>query len=143
LHCETREMGVVNVRPDQRFDFVVPILGFEPFRSFAVLPDHGAPPFHWLQSLEDKSLAFPLVEAAELEIVYEGGEECLAPLGALAWDEVQCWIIVVIPADGSPMRVNLRAPIVVNPLNSLAGQIIQHDEYPVSCALTASFSLTC
>lgn len=130
-------MGDVEVRPDQVFEFVAPILGFEPFRDFAILPDLTAVPFHWLQSLEEKGLAFPVVSAEELDIAYRGGEESLGVVGAASWDQVQCWIIVVVPRDGSPMRVNLRAPVVANPRNGLAGQIILTEEYPVSCALSA------
>ena len=136
-------MGVVEVRPDQVLEFAAPVLGFESYRSFAILPDDNAPPFHWLQSLEEKGLAFPLVSAGELAIAYRGGEESLAILGASSWDDVQCWIIVVVPQDGEQIRANLRAPVVVNPRNGLAGQIIVRDEYPVNCALDACFSASC
>ena len=97
-----------------------------------------ASPFHWLQSVEDKGVAFPVVRAEEIEVDYRSGVEALAQFGAAGWDQVISWTIVIIPRDGGGMRVNIRAPVVVNPHTRLAGQIVLRDEYPVSCALCAT-----
>jgi len=141
LQYETREMGVTEVRPDQTFEFAAPVLGFEQYRRFAILPDESAPPFHWLQSLEEKALAFPVVSAEHLEVSFQGDTDCLRVLGASSWDDVRCWIVVVVPGGGGQMRVNLRAPIVVNAANGLAGQLILREDYPVSCAVDVCRSL--
>ena len=128
-------MGVVDVRADQVFEFTSPMLGFESFRKFAILPDPTAEPFHWLQSLEDPSLAFPIVSSEELSIGYAGTERALNVVGATSWEEVETWVVVVIPRDGGQMRVNLRAPIVANRRKGMAGQIVVQHDYPVSHVL--------
>ena len=107
------------------------MLGFESFREFAILPDPAAEPFHWLQSLEDPALAFPIVRSEELNIAYAGAESALDVVGATRWEEVEAWVVVVIPRDGGRMRVNLRAPIAANRRAGRAGQIVVQDDYPV------------
>ena len=132
MRYRTKQMGIVDVATDQIFEFTSPMLGFESFRKFAILPDHAAEPFHWLQSLEDPSLAFPVVNAEELNIAYAGTERALDVVGAASWEEVETWVVVVIPRDDEQMRVNLRAPIAANRRTGLAGQIVVQDDYPIS-----------
>ncbi len=137
LIIDTRDMGTVNVAPDQVVNFVSPLFGFESYRDFAIIPIPKALPFHWLQCLEEKCLAFPLVNAEDLQAVYTAdlvlrsgallrrvATAQLEKLGADSWDQVQCWVIVAVPPDGRPIRPNLAAPVVVNPKTRLAAQII-------------------
>ena len=135
-------MGVVEIAPEQVLDFVAPILGFESYRRFVILPDPDASPFHWLQSVEEKGVAFPVVSAVEIDVDYRSDAESLAQFGASGWDKVNPWIILIIPRDGSEMRVNLRAPVVVNPGTRLGGQIVLRDEYPVSHVLSCTTQRT-
>ena len=137
MRIETREIGAVEVAPGQILDFVAPLLGFERYRKFALLPVPEAAPFHWLQSLQEKELAFLAVSAEELEIAYRSEKQDLDGVGASSWDEVECWVLVVVPEDGGSIRVNLRAPVVVHTETKLAAQIIVRDEYPVSYTLRA------
>jgi len=130
-------MGRVQVRTEQVCRFVSPILGFEAYRAFAILPDPAAAPFHWLQSLEDKRVAFPVVSAGEIGMVYSGNEDVLGAVGASSWHDVECWLIVVFPSDRGPMRMNLRAPVLVHRRTRSAAQGIVREEYPVSYAVDA------
>ncbi len=130
MRIETRDMGAVDVAPEQVVDFVCPILGFESYKRFAIVPIPKTHPFHWLQSLEERHLAFPLVSADELHTAYKANPEKLRRLGADSWDKVKCWIIVAVPPDGGPLRPNLTAPVVVNPENRLAAQIIVNEPTP-------------
>jgi len=132
LRVETREIGVVEVVEKQVLEFVLPILGFESHRRFVILPDPKAKPFHWLQSLEDKGVAFPVVSMEEFQVAYRFDPGLLAQLGVSQLDRVDVWIIVMVPRDGSGMRVNLRAPVVVNQRTGRAGQMVVREEYPVS-----------
>ena len=132
---ETREMGAIEIAPEDILTFAVPILGFEAYKRFVIVPDPEAPPFNWLQSVEEKQVAFPAVRAEEICTAYHENPQALAQLGASDWEQVDAWVIVVIPQDGSGIFANLRAPIVVNADTRLAGQIVVREEYPVSCAL--------
>jgi len=120
----TREMGTVEAREDRLLEFAVPILGFESYRRFVILPEPSAPPFHWLQSADEPELAFPVVRAADMGMIYTAETPGLRPLGARRWSEVEPWIIVVIPEGGDGLRMNFSAPIAVNQRTGLAGQIV-------------------
>jgi len=120
----TRDLGEVEVAPERVFEFVSPLLGFEAYRRFAIVPMPNAAPFHSLQSLEERGLAFPLVSAEEFAVVFAGPTDDLAPLGADSWKDVECWIIVGIPGEGAPLRPNLKAPVVVCPKTGRAAQLV-------------------
>ena len=135
---ETREMGAIEIASEEILTFAIPVLGFEAYKRFVIVPDPEAPPFNWLQSVEEKQVAFPVVRAEEIAAAYHETDQALAQLGASGWDQVDTWIIVVIPRDGSGIFANLRAPVVVNARTKLAGQIVVREEYPVSCALAGA-----
>jgi len=128
-------LGYVEVTKDKVLCFTAPLLGFESFRKYALLPAPGAKPFFVLQSLETPQLAFPVVRAEELSLVYRArpcaslvSAEDLRRVAATTPDEVTCWIVVAMPTDGSPLRLNLRAPLVVNEKKQLAAQVVIGEE---------------
>ena len=137
MQIQTRDMGSVEVALDRVLDFVRPVLGFEEFRRFALLPAPGAAPFHWLQSLEEPRLAFPVVSGEELRLTYRPWEDLLRALRAPSAGRLRYWIIVALPAAGGQVRANLRAPVVVHPALRIAAQTVMREEYPVSYALDA------
>lgn len=124
MRVMTRDLGEVEVAPDQVVEFVSPLLGFEGHRRFAIVPVPHARPFHWLQSLEEQGLAFPIVSAAELCVAFAGDDLDLQRLGADDWSEVDFWIIVAIRADGGSLRPNLMAPVAVCRRSRRAAQLV-------------------
>jgi flagellar assembly factor FliW len=138
VRYRTRQLGVVEVAKEKILCFVAPLLGFESFRKYALLPVPGAQPFFWLQSLEEPQLAFPVVAADEAGVSYTLRTDDLRRLAAASADEVACWVVVALPAPAAgrqagagKFRFNLRAPIVVNARKQLAAQIVVGDEYPI------------
>lgn len=125
-------MGYVDVTPDRLLDFCGPILGFERFRRFALIPAPDAAPLHWLQSLDEPQLAFPCVAAAEIGMTYAAGRDLMTQVRARDWSHVQCWVLLAFAADGSGLTVNLRAPVLINTVTRRAAQVIVRDELPVS-----------
>ena len=128
---QTREMGHVEVAEAQVIELVSPILGFERYRRYALIPVPDAPILCWLQSLDEAQLAFPVVSAGDLEIAYPDGAEIRQKLHNVSEEELRFWVIVTIPQGGGAMRVNLRAPIVVNTRTRQAAQIVMREEYPI------------
>jgi flagellar assembly factor FliW len=135
VRYRTRELGTVEIARDKVLCFTAPLVGFESFHKYALLPAPGAKPFFVLQSLEEPQLAFPVVRAEELSLVYRG-QGCASLLSAgdlrrvtaTTPDEVTCWIVVALPTDGSPLRLNLRAPVIVNEKKQLAAQVFVGEE---------------
>lgn len=136
MRYRTRELGVVEVSKDKVLCFTAPLLGFESFRKYALLTaGRDAKPFLVLQSLEEPQLAFPVVRAEELSLAFRGracakrlSADDLQRVAAATPDEVTCWVVVAIPADGGPLRLNLRAPLIVNEKKQLAAQVILGEE---------------
>ena len=127
---ETRDGRNVNVSADRIVKFVKPLLGFEECRHYALFPAPDAPPFHWLHSIEDRGLAFPVVPAKELDVEYSPDAETLQCLNAESSRDLEYWVIMALPADGGQPRANLRAPVVVHRASRIAAQIIMREEYP-------------
>jgi len=138
VRIQTREAGPVEINPEDVIEFSSPIIGFEKFRRFVIVPAPDAPPFHWLQSLEELQIAFPLVSASELGVAYTVSSHVAGKLGATSHNELEFWVIVTIPVGQGQTRVNLRAPIVVNRRDRTAAQIVMHDDYPIRRSLTAA-----
>ena len=139
MRVETRDIGAVEVRDDQCIELTRPILGFDQYTRFALIPTPDAPPFHWLQCLTEPQLAFPVVSASELEIAYEASADVREKVDAPS-DNVEFWVLVTVPAHGGQMRLSLRAPLAVNARTRKAAQVIMRDEYPISCAVAESRS---
>jgi flagellar assembly factor FliW len=132
---QTRDHRAVTVSVDQVVEFTRPVLGFEEYRHYALYPAPGAPPFYWLQCIQERGLAFPVVRAEELSVTYRADAEVLRCLRAQRPEEVTYWVIVALPEDGGAAHVNLRAPVIVNRATRLAAQVIMREEYPVSAEL--------
>ena len=107
--------------------FVTAIPGFPEYRRFAIHPAPEAAPFHWLRSLENPNLAFPVVPAAVFQAAYRPAPVVMQQLDATDWDSLACWIIVAVPSDGGPVRPNLAAPVMINPDNLRCVQAILHE----------------
>ncbi|MGO8704863.1 MAG: flagellar assembly protein FliW [Candidatus Brocadiia bacterium] len=135
VRYRTRQLGVMEIAKDKVLCFVAPLLGFESFRKYTLLPVAGARPFFSLQSLEEPQLAFPVLRADELAIEYPLSPDDLRRVAATSPDQITCWVVVALPADGTPIRPNLRAPLVVNEKKQLAAQIVVSDECPIGRAL--------
>ncbi|MCX7044091.1 MAG: flagellar assembly protein FliW [Candidatus Sumerlaeota bacterium] len=108
------------------------ILGF-PEESRYVLLDHDAEgtPFKWLQSIENPSLAFVVMDPSEIVPEYSEriGAEAAEQLDAAGTEDLIPMVICTIPHENpARMTANLRAPIVVNALDRAGRQIILNDD---------------
>ena len=129
MRYRTRQLGVVEVAKDKVLCLVAPLLGFEAYRKYALIPVPAAQPFFCLQSLEEPQLAFPVIAADELGMAYPIRTDDLRRVAAASADEVACWIVAALPAGGAgKLRLNLHAPVLVNVRKQLAAQIVVGDE---------------
>lgn len=138
MQLDTTRFGTIEVDPDKVITFTQPILGFAEYRRYVVLP---GPSEHlsWLQSTDAIDLAFivmdPRAVIPDYNVKPKGSE--LSELAAANADELDVYTLVVVPQDGSQVRTNLKAPILVNPRQRLGKQtILDHSEYPVQYFLT-------
>lgn len=120
---ESASWGSIEVEDDQIFHFNRGIPGFEEEKEFAILPYEDSP-FSMMQSLSEPSLSFLLADP----FLFEPGYEFELPdhdtmeLGIKEKVLVRC--IVTLQASIKESSINLLAPIVMNPENAVAKQIV-------------------
>ena len=61
MEIETKAIGTVTITDEQKLTLPEGIIGFEEYKKFALI-DSEYEPFVWLQSLEEKNLAFLIVD---------------------------------------------------------------------------------
>lgn len=106
------------------------IIGFTDCRQFVLVNSKPESPFRWLQSIEEPSLAFLVVDPS----VYV--EDYAPDMPATTADELgldqdtprMVYATVAIPA-GKPeaMTLNLAAPIIINAVTNVAAQVVVED----------------
>ncbi len=134
MQLEGTRFGDVNYEEDRVLDFPQGILGFPNHHRFLMLPHPGGGPFAWLQSVDEPSLAFPVIDPTLIRPDYlpPVRREDLERLGLAALNEGIFLAICVIPEDPQEMRANLLAPVVVNPSRRLGTQVVlENTDYQV------------
>ena len=126
--CESRPQGRATVETGHRVLLPVGLLGFEKIKAYILFGRPEEAPFLWLRALEDPSLAFLVVPAAEVAPDYQpdidpadtGLLQLTDPADALVLN------VVTLRENGSA-TVNLKGPIVVNRQNWVAKQVVPHN----------------
>ena len=131
LKLLTKHFGEITYGDDEVITFPAGLPGFPEASRFVLLS--GETPnalFHWLQCIDDSELAFTLVDIYQVMPDYDPQveQEELKDLGDLAGSPLEVFNIAVIPEEISQMRVNLMAPLVINPVTRLGKQIIVSNE---------------
>ncbi|MBI5266144.1 MAG: flagellar assembly protein FliW [candidate division Zixibacteria bacterium] len=119
-------LGQFEVPTDKIITMARPILGFEKLAEFCLVEVEAVAPFLWLQSTEDPTVAFlvvnPLVFFPDYRIEINSPE--IAELNVSRVDEVETYVIATVPEDFRKMSINLQGPILVNTANRLAKQLV-------------------
>lgn len=128
MKVDTKAFGLIEI--DEKQKVVIPqgLFGFEEYNDFAVL-DAEHQPFLWLQSVDDKEVAFILINPFFFRKDYEVNiiNEDLAEIGLDSPENALIFVIVTIPHDGGPMTANLQGPLIVNKENMTGMQAILSD----------------
>jgi len=115
MQVTTKPYGVIEVDERQKIQFPFGILGFEHLKWYVLL-DASQAPFYWLQSLEDPSVAFVMIDPLVFRPDYrlEVSKEELEEIQIQEDDDVLLFSIVTIPENHELMSANLQGPIVIN-----------------------------
>ena len=135
---QTRDFGVVEAPSEKVIRLTEPILGFEEQRVYLVLDQQRTQPIEWLQSVDDPSLVFPMIDAEAVGLDYSEdlARTDLSDLKARSSSDLRVLLIVVIPEDVSRTRANLRAPMILNESAGLGKQVVFYDSnYPIQFPL--------
>ncbi len=123
----TSKFGEIEIEEDRIFNFVMPIIGFDELTKFIILEPNKDNLFKWLQSIEEPSLAFPIISVASLDYDYsvDLSDNVVNELDIQDPDSILVMNITSIPQDNPRgTTINLLAPLIFNIDNQTAAQIV-------------------
>lgn len=132
MEIQTARFGNITVQEDKSILFPKGILGFTQIKKFVLFPHTEGSPFYWLQSIEDGSIAFVVMNPQLVKADYSINidESLLKELDAGALSDLEVMCIVTIPHNQpDKMTINLLGPIIININKRCAVQIICPDEH--------------
>ncbi len=128
LKINTRDFGEIEVDEDRIVKTEAPILGFEEYRSYALIneDENG---LAWLQSTDEPSLCFVLFNT----VVFEDYEPDFTdtPASGIEEDGRKVFVIATVPKDVRKATVNLKSPLVINCKTHCVAQVVLEQDFPV------------
>ena len=134
---KTKLFGEIDITDDKIITFEQGMIGFGELKKFAILYDlenENKNAIRWLQSLDEPTLAFPVIDPYIVKEDYnpEVNDNSINALGKFDPEAFSVLVTISVPKDVKKMSCNLRAPIVINAETRKGAQIISETaEYPV------------
>ncbi len=127
MELKATRFGDVKYDNSDTIRMVRGFLGFEHLKQFIVVSLEGQEPFKWFQSIEDRNIAFlmidPLFFKPDYVVDITPGE--MAALQTSSLEDIALFVLVSIPS-GRPesMSANLQGPLAINMKDSCAAQLV-------------------
>lgn len=139
MKISTARFGDIDIDESRVIRMKEGMLGFEHLKNYVLFIQDEKTPFWWLQSVEDGSVAFVVINSLSVKPDYvpvvSDGEVKL--LEITSPEDVVLFSVVTIRSNPFKVTANLRAPIVTNAKKMLAKQIVLVDsDYPVQYPVT-------
>jgi len=138
MQVRTTRFGIVTVEPQDLIEFPSGIMGLEECRRWLLLSDAANDALGWLQSAERPELALAVVSPRRFvpDYRFRTFQSELAPLALSGLDEAQ--VLVTVARHDGELTLNLKAPILINPLTRRGRQIAANDDHPLQYALSSA-----
>jgi flagellar assembly factor FliW len=122
---QTTELKPVTVESENIIHLPLGLLGFEQMKKYVLLSMPGEAPFHWLQVLNDTSLAFLVLSPFEIMPDYqpELSDEDTAFIDLKSPQDALIWNIVTLRSNGRA-TINLKGPVVLNRFTLTGKQVV-------------------
>lgn len=131
---ETGRFGQIAIGDDHKITIPRGLLGFTEYREFCFIDPGDDTLILWLQSLENKELAFPVLEPKVFYpqyVVNLSGTE-MRELKLKTVKSATVFSILTIPQDVTQMTANIKAPLVINLEKKLGRQVVlQENDYNI------------
>lgn len=117
--------GEIEYDPEKVLWFPEGLIGFEPLRQFVVMPNREDGPLFWIQSVEDKDVAFILTDPTNFFVDYRVRPDRRECQKLAIPEDGECFVlsVVTVPPD-QKVSLNLAAPILFAPATNRAIQVI-------------------
>lgn len=130
MNIPTSRFGTIGVTEEDVLTFPEGLLGFSDLNRFVLLDDPTDEIFAWLQSCEEPSIAFPVLEP---ELFMDNFSMALtkSDLKGLNVEttekSLRSFCIITIPEDPTQMTANVKAPVVINVKDKMGRQCVLQD----------------
>ena len=135
MNLSTKHFGDIEYEETSIITFSHGLPGFPDTRQYILIGDNTPNDlFYWLQCLDDVDIAFALIDVYQLMPSYNPLVDpgLIEELGDLSEGQLEIYNITVIPEELKQIRVNLKAPIVINPVTQRGMQVIvSNEEYSI------------
>lgn len=134
MRIKSRIFGEVEIDDEKIITIPNGIMGFDEFKRYAIAYDSESESKNgimWLQSLDEESLAFPVMDPTHVMENYSPmvEDEWLEPIGKFESDsDLYILTILTVPSDIKKMTVNFKAPLIINTLTRKGIQLIVNNE---------------
>ena len=131
MKITAKQFGDIEISEEDIIQFQHGIPGFPDLTQYVILyPNQDEDVFCYLQSVENPEVSFVLMHVNALIPDYSPlvDKEFLEDLGAFKDEDLLMYNIANIPNNMREMTVNLRAPIIVNPLTCKGKQVVANNE---------------
>lgn len=130
FRLQTPRFGELVFDESQVLNLLGGLIGIPGTSRLLVLQPGGEGPLYWLQSADDPDVALVVADLAQVAPDYQP-VMAAADLADLALHEPEQALVLgvcVLAADPKDSTVNLRAPLIVNPIVRLGRQVLLDDE---------------
>lgn len=136
MRIQTRCFGEIDLSEEKIITFERGLFGFEDYKRYTILfdIDEEDVSISWLQSVDEPSLALPVINPGLVKKDYNPvlEDELLDHLGELTEENIIVFVTVSVPQDVKNTTVNLKAPIVINSDTRKGCQVVaENQDYPV------------
>lgn len=134
---KTRHFGEVDIHEEKIIEFEGGIFGFEDCKLYTLLFDNekgDRADVYWLQSLDEPTLAIPVMSPFLLKPDYspQVEDELLIPLGELTEENIVILVSLTVTSDITNMSMNLKAPFIINSDTRKGSQVVvENPDYEV------------
>lgn len=135
MSVNTKLFGEIEIKQDKIITFEKGLIGLPDLKEFALITDaeEENSKIQWLQSLDEPTMALPLINPYEIIEEYNPvvEDELLKPLGEFKEEELMLLVTIRVPEDVTQMTINLKGPIIINAETKKGCQIIVEDDLQV------------
>ena len=134
MKINTVRFGEIDIAEEKVLTFEYGIPPFDNCTRFTIINSEETEPFLWLQSLDELDVSLAVVNPFRLFPDYSpivNGAD-LERIGSPSDEDILVLTVAVIPRKYENMTTNLLSPILINPHNNSAQQIImENSEYTI------------
>ncbi len=130
MKIKTTRFGEIEIPDKDLITMPQGIIGFQELKRYVILDHEKDSPFKWLQSIDDGSIAFVLINPLTFKPDYEVevSESEIKELELESEEDAVISVIVTIPSNPKNMTANLKGPLIFNLKNRRGKQIVLMDQ---------------